>query len=70
MIWLCSSISGVTSIATPEKKGWTTMDADCVAAPVAEVSVVVVTFVTKNSSLPTFSEMDVVSLMPGWTTML
>ena len=55
MIWLCSSICGVTSNATPEKNGCTTIDGDCVAAPVADVSVVVVMFVTKNSSLPTFS---------------
>ena len=54
MIWLCSSICGVTSNATPEKNGDTVMVGDCVLV-VPVVVVFVVMFVTKNSSVPTFS---------------
>src|SRR5258708_10758623 len=54
MIWLFSSICGVTSSATPEKNGATVMVGDCVLV-VPVVVVFVVTLVTKKSSVPTFS---------------
>src|SRR3954463_7196769 len=54
MIWLCSSICGVTSSATPEKNGATVMVGDCVLV-VPVVVVFVVMLVTKKSSVPTFS---------------
>src|SRR5258708_3271168 len=54
MIWLFSSICGVTSSATPEKKGATVMVGDCVLV-VPVVVVFVVMLVTKKSSVPTFS---------------
>ncbi len=54
MIWLFSSICGVTSSATPEKNGDTVIVGDCVLV-VPVVVVFVVILVTKNSSVPTFS---------------
>src|SRR6185295_6127041 len=54
MMLLASSICGVTSSTMPEKNGCTVTEGDCtVEVPV--VVAVVVTLVTKNSSVPTLS---------------